>query len=168
MRGVDSYGMICGAEEVFMEEFFPESVETTIVDLDGVDCKVGQNMAEVLDMCDYVLEIDNKSLTNRPDLWGHYGIARELSAIYDLPLKELDKVEIDKNLPKFEIANKSIEMLSDFLYKTLGLDDSFAKVGIGAENIKAMAKGASTGKFIDGFKPLYQEDIEKIYNDCLW
>ena len=74
---------------------------------------------------------------------------------------------IDKNLPKFEIANKSIEMLSDFLYKTLGLDDSFAKVGIGAENIKAMAKGASKGKFIDGFKPLYQEDIEKIYNDCL-
>jgi len=31
---------------------------------------------------DVVLEIDNKSLTNRPDLWGHYGIARELAAIY--------------------------------------------------------------------------------------
>lgn len=36
---------------------------------------------------DSVLEIDNKSLTNRPDLWGHYGIARELAAIYKLPLK---------------------------------------------------------------------------------
>lgn len=36
---------------------------------------------------DTVLEIDNKSLTNRPDLWGHYGIARELAAIYRLPLK---------------------------------------------------------------------------------
>src|SRR5690606_613382 len=36
---------------------------------------------------DTVLEIDNKSLTNRPDLWGHYGIARELAAIYKLPLK---------------------------------------------------------------------------------
>lgn len=35
---------------------------------------------------DTVLEIDNKSLTNRPDLWGHYGIARELAAIYGLPL----------------------------------------------------------------------------------
>jgi phenylalanyl-tRNA synthetase beta chain len=30
---------------------------------------------------DYVLEIDNKSLTHRPDLWGHYGMAREVSAI---------------------------------------------------------------------------------------
>lgn len=38
---------------------------------------------------DTVLEIDNKSLTNRPDLWGHYGIARELAAIYKLPLKPL-------------------------------------------------------------------------------
>ena len=32
---------------------------------------------------DIVLEIDNKSLTNRPDLWGHYGIAREFAAIFD-------------------------------------------------------------------------------------
>lgn len=38
---------------------------------------------------DTVFEIDNKSLTNRPDLWGHYGIARELAAIYTLPLKPL-------------------------------------------------------------------------------
>lgn len=38
---------------------------------------------------DVVFEIDNKSLTNRPDLWGHYGIARELAAIYQLPLAPL-------------------------------------------------------------------------------
>ncbi|MCE7001944.1 phenylalanine--tRNA ligase subunit beta [Kibdelosporangium philippinense] len=38
---------------------------------------------------DVVLEIDNKSLTNRPDLWGHYGIAREFAVIYDRPLAPL-------------------------------------------------------------------------------
>lgn len=38
---------------------------------------------------DVVFEIDNKSLTNRPDLWGHYGIARELSVLYGLPLAAL-------------------------------------------------------------------------------
>ncbi len=36
---------------------------------------------------DWIIEIDNKSLTNRPDLWGHYGIAREIAAILELPLK---------------------------------------------------------------------------------
>src|SRR5579862_301399 len=30
---------------------------------------------------DYVIEIDNKSLTHRPDLWGHHGMAREVAAI---------------------------------------------------------------------------------------
>lgn len=42
---------------------------------------------------DAVLEIDNKSLTNRPDLWGHYGVARELAAIYQVPLKPLPTEE---------------------------------------------------------------------------
>lgn len=42
---------------------------------------------------DVVLEIDNKSLTNRPDLWGHYGVARELAAIYQVPLKPLPSAE---------------------------------------------------------------------------
>jgi phenylalanyl-tRNA synthetase beta chain len=41
------------------------------------------------DAGDVILEIDNKSLTNRPDLWGHYGLARELAAIYQVPLKPL-------------------------------------------------------------------------------
>src|SRR5918992_3824612 len=30
---------------------------------------------------DWVIEIDNKSLTHRPDLWGHHGMAREVAAI---------------------------------------------------------------------------------------
>jgi len=38
---------------------------------------------------DVIFEIDNKSLTNRPDLWGHYGIAREFAAIYGLELTPL-------------------------------------------------------------------------------
>jgi phenylalanyl-tRNA synthetase beta chain len=42
---------------------------------------------------DAILEVDNKSLTNRPDLWGHYGVARELAAIYRVPLKPLPSDE---------------------------------------------------------------------------
>ena len=30
---------------------------------------------------DYILSIDNKSITNRPDLWSHRGIAREMCAL---------------------------------------------------------------------------------------
>src|SRR6266700_3037451 len=40
---------------------------------------------------DHVIEVDNKSLTHRPDLWGHYGMAREVAAITDRKL--LDPVK---------------------------------------------------------------------------
>lgn len=36
---------------------------------------------------DWLIEVDNKSITHRPDLWGHYGIAREIAAILKCPLK---------------------------------------------------------------------------------
>ena len=103
MRGEMSYGMICAASEVYLSDFFPNESETEIIDLKGFDCKAGDSVADLFGMNDTVLEIDNKSLSNRPDLWGHYGIARELSAIYDVPLKELNKFDIDKNLPKYDV-----------------------------------------------------------------
>lgn len=103
VRGVDSYGMICGAEEVYLENIFPAKEADEIVDLVGIDCYPGQSITKIIDMKDVVLEIDNKSLTNRPDLWGHYGIARELSAIYDVDLKPIEKVEIDSKLPKYDV-----------------------------------------------------------------
>ncbi len=37
---------------------------------------------------DSVIEVDNKSLTHRPDLWGHHGLAREVGAILGLPLRD--------------------------------------------------------------------------------
>ena len=109
MRGEVSYGMICGATEVYLDSYFPPKDESEIVDLKDIPCEVGQNIADVIGANDTVLEIDNKSLTNRPDLWGHYGIARELSAIYKVPLKEIEKVEIDKNVKKYDIEIKEEE-----------------------------------------------------------
>ncbi len=105
MRGETSYGMICAASEVYLSEFFPNEGETEIVDLKGFDCKPGDNIADLFEMNDTVLEIDNKSLSNRPDLWGHYGIARELSSIYDVPLKKFDEYKIDK-VPEYNVEIK--------------------------------------------------------------
>lgn len=102
MRGVESYGMICGADEVGLSDLFPPSGDHEIVDLKGTDCKAGDSVADVVGFDDEVLEIDNKSLTNRPDLYCHYGIARELAAIYGLELKELPTFEAPK-VPEYEI-----------------------------------------------------------------
>jgi len=88
VRGVESRGMICAASEIGLHDLFSYPDEMTIVDLSEFSAKAGAPLAEALGLEDVILEIDNKSLTNRPDLWGHYGIAREISALYDLPLNE--------------------------------------------------------------------------------
>lgn len=86
--GFSSGGVLCGPRDVGLQAMFPEDRERTIR-LDPATAKPGDALADVLDLRDTVLDIDNKSLTNRPDLWGHYGIAREFAAIYDLPLAPL-------------------------------------------------------------------------------
>jgi phenylalanyl-tRNA synthetase beta chain len=88
VRGVASYGMICAAGEIGLSELFPGSGEREILDLSEFDYPSGTPLAMVLGLSDIILEIDNKSITNRPDLWGHYGVAREIATLYDLPLKE--------------------------------------------------------------------------------
>lgn len=40
---------------------------------------------------DHIFEVDNKSITNRPDLWGHRGFAREVAAILNLKLKPIEQ-----------------------------------------------------------------------------
>ncbi len=103
LRGVSSYGMICGANEVGLSALFPAREEHEIIDLKGIEAFPGQPIADVLGLNDQILEIDNKSLTNRPDLWGHYGIARELAAIYGCPLKALPQCTLPESLPAYPV-----------------------------------------------------------------
>ena len=91
LRGVASFGMICAAVEVGLADLFPANDDHEIMDVTAFDAPAGTPLAVALGLDDIILEIDNKSMTNRPDLWGHYGIARELAALYDLPLTKFEK-----------------------------------------------------------------------------
>ncbi|HVS19513.1 MAG TPA: phenylalanine--tRNA ligase subunit beta [Planctomycetota bacterium] len=84
IRGVESHGMICSERELGLGD-----------EHDGIwelpdDARVGAKVAEAVDVGDWVIEIDNKSLTHRPDLWGHRGMAAEVAALYGRSLKPLD------------------------------------------------------------------------------
>lgn len=74
---------------------------------------------------------------------------------------------IDASLDPMVIAKMSIEKVSQFFFETLGLDDYFTKVGIEAKNFPIMAKKACGNAVLSGFKPLNQNDIEKIFEMCL-
>lgn len=87
IRGVQSEGMICAAEELELAGLLPatkEEGERAIMDLDrltGIKLKAGQSLREVLNRNDAILHINNTAITMRPDLFSHLGFARECVAI---------------------------------------------------------------------------------------
>lgn len=101
IRGVDSYGMICATDEIGLGEMFPKAEEKEILDLSERleirDWRLGDSLGKVLGLDDVVFDIDNKSLSNRPDLWGHYGMAREVAALVGAKLKEIVSFNIQKS-----------------------------------------------------------------------
>lgn len=96
IRGEESHGMICAGEEIGLPKSPPEHITDLQAVKKGLSVKPGTPLSEALDLYDVIFDIDNKSLTHRPDLWSHYGFARELSAILDLQLKPFD---VALNLP---------------------------------------------------------------------
>lgn len=104
VRGVESFGMMCAPDEVGLagEGYSNDG----IVELsEGMP---GENIAKVLEFDDSVIEIDNKSITNRPDLWGHYGMAREISALFGWKLFPLPEGDLPVANDKQEKLNVSI------------------------------------------------------------
>ena len=68
LRGVESYGMICASNGSDWETCSRQRGSGRILDLSAFDVPAGTPLTDTLDMNDVLLEIDNKSMTNRPDL----------------------------------------------------------------------------------------------------
>lgn len=84
LAGYMSFGMCCSEKELGISDNHEGIMEITD------DIPLGTDLKDFYEIDDIVFEVDNKSLTNRPDLWGHYGIAREFAAISGRELKPLD------------------------------------------------------------------------------
>lgn len=85
MRGILSNGMICSKEEIGVKEDLDKHrIRSLVEDFDDIgDEDLGISLKQKYPRMEwYVMEVDNKSLTNRPDLTGHFGIAAELNAMY--------------------------------------------------------------------------------------
>jgi phenylalanyl-tRNA synthetase beta chain len=79
IHGVDSDGMLAAMDELGIGRDHEGIVEFSTGE-------PGESLAGLAP--DSIIEIDNKSITHRPDLWGHYGMAREVAAILGLPLTD--------------------------------------------------------------------------------
>ena len=142
LAGAESHGMCCSMQELGLG-----------VDHDGIidlDTKLPNGTSievAIPDMHDTIIEIDNKSLTNRPDLWGHYGVARELSVIFGRKLKPLKTADLSKynDLPKIPITIESKDCLG---YGAIRVDNLIKKQSPLYMQIRLHYCGMSTHGFL--------------------
>ncbi len=109
LRGVDSLGMFCSIEELGVTDY--DGIKDGIMIL-GSDAKVGQDISEALLMNDVIFDINVTA--NRPDCMSIIGIAREVSALLNKPLKqpalnyEICKDDDVSNYVSVEVQDKTL------------------------------------------------------------
>ena len=107
LAGYTSYGMCCSEAELGISDDHSGIVEVT------EDVALGTDIKDIWDIDDIIFEVDNKSLTNRPDLWSHYGMAREFATLTGRELKSpelYDTARFDA-LPPVVIDVKATELV---------------------------------------------------------
>ena len=120
--GYMSYGMCCSESELGISD--DNSGLWEITD----DIALGTDIKTVYDIDDIIFEVDNKSLTNRPDLWSHYGIAREFATITGRELKCPDLLDLAQfdNLPPVLVDVKATELC--YRYSAIKVENVTRKI----------------------------------------
>ena len=146
IAGFDSYGMCCSMAELGLGDD-NSGIWDIEADLpEGV--KLGTDIKDIFDVDDIIFEVDNKSLTNRPDLWSHYGIAREFATIIDRPLRPLTLLDVERynSLPPVAIDVKATETV--WRYSAIKVENITRKVSPANMRIRLFYCGSRAINFL--------------------
>ncbi len=121
IRGEDSSGMLCSEKEMGLSD------DHSGIMILPVDTKLGATMSGLFPSWrDTRIEIDNKSITHRPDLWSHSGFAREIASLYGRAYTS----PVDMSIPKSFPAGASFDVRID------SPDGAPRYCGLSVKNIK--------------------------------
>lgn len=133
IRNVKSEGMILSRQELGLEGKSPGIWNLPPGPL------VGEDLAPLLEFPDTVLSL--KITSNRPDLLGVFGIAREISALYRTPLREPEVAFPEEGPPVATLAAVEIEDPADcpryVARLILDVDDRPSPLSVEARLLKA-------------------------------
>ena len=120
--GYMSYGMCCSESELGISDD-----NSGLWELPS-DAEIGKDIKELYEIEDIIFEVDNKSLTNRPDLWSHYGIAREFATITGRELKCPDLLDASQfdSLPPVEVDVKATDLC--YRYSAIKVENVTRKI----------------------------------------
>lgn len=115
VRGEKSCGMMCAEDELGLGDD-----HSGIIILEK-RAKIGQSFGDYLKLEDVIFEVDNKSITNRPDLWGHVGMAREISAFLGTKTKPKfnnlfsSEIKVDSKDIKIEVKVENQDLCPRYM-----------------------------------------------------
>lgn len=121
LRGVLSQGMLAAADELAIGTDHEGIVEIYEHDVPvGVELTAGANFAETFGLDDYVLDIENKMFTHRPDCFGQLGVAREIAGIFHQQFTSPDWYKSEQQFTGAEgldltVANDAPELVPRFM-----------------------------------------------------
>jgi phenylalanyl-tRNA synthetase beta chain len=173
LRGVMSNGMLASAKEL---DLFDE--HDGILEIDTQDVRPGASFAQTFELNDQLLDIENKSLTHRPDTFGVIGFAREVAAIQGKAFKtpenfahmtpEYGEKQGDVATPNVTIDNP--ELCARYQAVVMGNIDANAKSGlalqtylarVGVRPISAVVDTTNYLMMLTG-QPLHAFDYDKL------
>lgn len=181
-------------QDLYMLDCFMEGMMKTIIKYAPVATREPENYeARANLMWTSSWAINGFVNGGKQQAWSCHPMEHELSAIYDIThglglailtprwmeycLDEstvskyvqfaVNVFDVNEDQEPMEIAKQGIEKLSEFFFNILELKRSFTEVGIDRTNFSVMATKACGGQVLPGFKPLAQQDIEKIFEMCL-
>jgi len=172
LRGTISNGMLASPKEL---DLYDE--HTGILELDG-DLKPGTDFATAYELDDYLFDIENKSLTHRPDTFGIIGFAREVAAIQGrsfvtpewlIPVDLSDSEKVG-NVPTPSVSIDDPELSERYQVVVLSGADSSRKspveiqtylARVGVRPINAVVDATNYLMMLTG-QPLHAFDYDKI------
>lgn len=142
VRGEASRGMICAEDELGLGD---DHAGIMILEKNA---KIGKPFSDYLKFNDVIFEVDNKSITNRPDLWGHLGMAREIAVF--TKAKTTKKF---KNISEAIVNSKSEEQLKVSVEDKV-LCPRYSAIKIEAVAIKESPKWITDRLTAAGMRPI--------------
>jgi phenylalanyl-tRNA synthetase beta chain len=176
IAGYESNGMCCSERELGLSDD-----HEGILDLDSagipvdLDKYLGAPVEQFVELYDTIFEVDNKSITNRPDLWGIYGIAREFAALTGRPLQPVPQADLAQydHLPAVDVK---IDHKACYCYSGLKVENISAKnsplavrtrlFGCGMRGINLLAD-LTNYLMLELGQPMHAFDLRRVSSICV-
>ncbi|MDO5481163.1 MAG: phenylalanine--tRNA ligase subunit beta [Candidatus Saccharibacteria bacterium] len=168
LRGYESNGMLAAEDELGLGAGHDGIIE---IDPERVGVKPGASFAEVFDLDDVILDIENKSLTHRPDCFGIIGFAREVAGILGEKFIEPKIPEIAAKKSKIKVKIEDAELCKRYECAVFEVDNTLGNEKYFSDDAVFLAKAGmrSVSEIVDATnvvmlmtgQPLHAFDYDK-------